>query len=118
MTSSTRCVLGRQKADREDRRYASEPRYGRRPVEPGSRLLVEDEDERRVIERCVQLRGEGLSYRTIARRLLEEGHRPRRASRWSAAVVHRIVTGKRAPKKTVMSRRLERARAALLGDAA
>jgi site-specific DNA recombinase len=95
-TIRTRLVDGRRRADREGRRYASEPRYGR-TVGPDGRVLVAAPEEQVVIEMARHLHQSGLSYRTICQRLHETGHRPRRASTWSATVVRRLVKGSRGP---------------------
>lgn len=113
----TRCILGRQKADREDRRYASEPRYGRLPIEPGGKELVLSEAEEKVIARSKELRSAGASFQEICDHLMAEGYRPRRAAAWSPTVVRRLVVGQRTKPKTAMSKRLSRARADLLGEA-
>lgn len=111
----SRLLDARRRADREDRRYASEPRYGRTVTKDG-RTLVVDPDEQAVIERVRQLRAAGESYRAICAVLEAEGYRPRRASSWSPTVVRRIATGLRSPKKTLASKRIERVRAELLSD--
>ncbi len=110
-----RLLDGRRRADRENRVYASEPRYGRSVAEDG-RTLVPDPDEAAVVEKVRSLRTEGKSYRAICEALHEEGLLPRRAEKWSPTVVRRIATGLRAPKKTAKSRRIEQARAAMLAD--
>lgn len=114
-TIRTRLIDGRRRADAGNRKYASEPRYGRTLAEDGRSLVVEPV-EHALVERVRQLRAEGLSFRAICRVLLDEGHRPRRASSWSPTVVRRIATGMRAPKKTHASKRIERVRAELLAE--
>jgi DNA invertase Pin-like site-specific DNA recombinase len=47
-------------------------------------------DEQKVVDRIVELRQEGHSYRVIAETLDAEGLRPRRASSWSAMGVRNI----------------------------
>lgn len=117
-TICSRLLDGRRRADREGRRYGSEPRYGRVPASDGSKVLVEAPEERQAIERIKQLRDvDGLSYRAICRRLANEGLLPRRAAAWSPSVVQRIATGRRPPKKAVSSKRVQRVRAELLADA-
>ncbi|MEN3313731.1 MAG: site-specific recombinase [Actinomycetota bacterium] len=111
----TRLLDGRRRADATNRPYASEPRYGRRPNAEGTALAICDE-EGAAIARMHELRTAGLSYRAIASTLDAEGHRPRRAARWSSVVVGRIVTGRRSPKKANASRRIARARAELLAE--
>lgn len=114
-TIRTRLLDGRRRADREGRRYASEPRYGRRLCEDGQTLAV-DSAEAAIVERVRQLRGAGKSYRAICHVLQAEGHHPRRAPSWSPTVVRRIATGLRAPKRTAASKRIERVRAELLAE--
>lgn len=90
----TRLVDGRRRADREGRRYASKPRYGR-TVGPDGRTLVRVPEEEAVINLARQLHEQGLSYRNICGRLHEAGYRPRRATTWTATVVRRLVKGTR-----------------------
>jgi DNA invertase Pin-like site-specific DNA recombinase len=63
--------------------------FGQRSGGPGRDGVVHD-DERAVVERIVQLRSEGASYRSICAVLDAEGLRPRRAASWSPMVVRRI----------------------------
>lgn len=113
-----RLLDGRRRADVDNRVYASEPRYGRRVSSEEEGLLAADKSETNAIKRIRELRSAGASYRTIVTTLDAEGIRPRRASRWSLSVVHRIVAGKREPRRTSKTQRIERARAILLSDAA
>jgi site-specific DNA recombinase len=53
--------------------------------------LEANADEQAAINRMVQLRRDGMGYHRIAKRLTEEGHRPKRAKAWSAATVHRVL---------------------------
>jgi site-specific DNA recombinase len=115
-TIRTRLIDGRRRADRENRSYASEPRYGRHVAEDG-RTLVEDQAERLVIERVRALRAEGLSYGKIASQLLAEGHRPRRSSTWATCVIRRMDLGRRSAEKPKTSSRIEQAHARWLGAA-
>jgi len=62
-------------------------RYGLR-AEGGE--LVQDDEERVVVELVRELRAAGLSYRAIGRELEERGHRPRRAAEWSAESIRQI----------------------------
>ncbi len=94
-----RLLDGRRRADRENRVYASEPRYGRRVGDDG-RTLVPDANETAVVEKVRALRADGNSYRAICEALHDAGLRPRRAGEWSPTVVRRIATGLRAPRKT------------------
>lgn len=89
-----RLIEGRRRADRNNRVYASEPRYGRKVADDGL-TLVEVPEEMAIIHRVQELRAEGTSFRSIGSRLLEEGYRPRRASSWSPAVVRRLALGGR-----------------------
>lgn len=114
-TIRQRLLDGRRRADREHRRYASEPRYGRK-IDGDGRTLVVDAGEHAAVERVRQLRADGLSFRAICDVLHREGHRPRRASSWSPTVVRRIATGLRAPKKTAASTRIARVRAELFAE--
>jgi|GEM_PF-5363927 len=60
-------------------------------VAEDGRNLVEASTELAAIRRAQVLRGEGESYRSIARILDVEGHRPRRATKWQPAVIRRMV---------------------------
>lgn len=46
--------------------------------------LIRNSEERRLINRIVELRLEGLSLRAIGERLEEEGHKPKRGEHWHA----------------------------------
>jgi len=107
-TIRQRLLDGRRRAEREGRLHASEPRYGRRLAEDGN-TVVDDVGEMAAVERARVLRDEGVSFRAIAQRLGEEGHRPRRAAVWSAVVVRRLVLGARGVPVPV-GKRLGRAR--------
>ncbi len=117
-TIRSRLLDGRRRADNLDRVYASEPRYGRRVVDPEQGLLAVDPDELRAIARMRELRESGASYRSIARTLTAEGYRPRRATAWSDVVVRTALTGKRSKRRSAGTARFERAKAALLADPA
>jgi DNA invertase Pin-like site-specific DNA recombinase len=94
----SRLMDGRKRADKGNRVYSSEPRYGRRVGEDGS-TLVEVPEELATIKRVKVLRERGLSFRDIGKALLKEGLRPRRARAWSPAVVRRLVLGSRGSSK-------------------
>jgi site-specific DNA recombinase len=110
-TIRTRLLDGRRRADANNKVYASEPRYGRRVVDPRQGDLREDPHEVHAIEAIKGLHTEGHSYRMIAQLLDEMGIKPRRASTWNHVVVGRIATGRRQPKKSATARRIERATA-------
>lgn len=114
-TIRSRLLDGRKRADAGDRAYASEPRYGRRP-RSGSKALETDELEERAITRIQELHAAGSSVRQICAELEREGLKPRRGKSWSTAVVHRIATGHRAPKKSKATTRISRARAEMLAE--
>lgn len=84
-----RLLQGRLRARRERRVYAVEPRLGLKVGEDGN--LVDVAEELVALARAKELRAERRSYRAIARTLDDEGHRPRRAARWQAAVVRRML---------------------------
>jgi DNA invertase Pin-like site-specific DNA recombinase len=63
--------------------------FGQRSGGPGRDGVVHD-DERVVVQRIVQLRKQGASYRAVCAALDAEGLRPRRAESWQPAVVRRI----------------------------
>jgi site-specific DNA recombinase len=105
-TIRTRLLDGRQRADRENRPYASEPRYGRRVDHVDPSRLVLDDAEAHAVQRIHELRNAGFSYRAIAALLDEEGLRPRRAPFWNHAVVARIATGRRTTRRTSVAKTL------------
>jgi len=111
----SRLLDGRRRADAENRPYGREPRYGRRVVAGEARLVASD-SELRAMERIRLLRAQGISVRAICALLDAEGVKPRRAARWSPAVVHRIATGTRSAPKKKPTPRLARLRAELLAD--
>lgn len=113
-TIRSRLLDGRRRADGANRKYSSEPAYGRRLAAPDSKELVPDEDELRVVARVRELREGGWSFTDIAEQLLIEDMRPRRAEKWSKATLHRIATGARSARKVVRPKRLARARAEIL----
>ena len=106
----TRLLESRRRADTENRTCTSEPRYSRL-VGDDNKTLHPDPAEVALVERVRELRATGISLQRICNQLALEGHRPRRALKWSATVVRRIATGLRAPKKSVKTKRIERARA-------
>lgn len=85
-----RLLQGRVRARRERRVYAGEPHLGLRVHEDGQ-TLVDAPEELAAIRRAAELRRLGQSYRSIARVMDDEGLRPRRAAKWQAAVVRRMV---------------------------
>jgi len=115
-TIRSRLLDGRRRADLNNRTYASEPRYGRHVVDPQEGTLEVHDAEAAAVARIHELHAEGRSYREIAVTLDAEGYRPRRAASWSHVVVGRIASGKRTAKKPPTAKRIERARAWLLGD--
>ena len=117
-TIRARLLDGRKRADASDRIYSREPAYGRRVKAEGSKELEADEEEARAVERIRELRAAGVSYGRIAKQLLAEELRPRRAEAWSTSVLHRIATGGRAKKKAHGSSRTARVRAELLAEPA
>ncbi len=86
----TRLLDGRQRAKSENRVYSCEPQIGLRVADDG-RTLVESSTEVAAIQRARSLRRQGTSFRAIATILDGEGYRPRRAPKWQAAVVRRLI---------------------------
>lgn len=86
----TRLMDGRRRARQERRVYAAEPHLGLRVHDDGE-TLVDAPEELAAIRRAAELRRLGQSYRSIARVMDDEGLRPRRAAKWQAAVVRRMV---------------------------
>lgn len=111
-TITSRLLDGRRRADAENRPYGREARYGRQLADNGT--LVPSDRELHAIERIRQLYADGQTIRGICASLAEEGVTPRRAERWTPAVVHRIATGRRTPPKKKATPRLARVRADLL----
>lgn len=87
---------GRDRKKAQGKVYSAYPPIGLRVV---GKDLVEDEKEAAAIARIHELRKFGLSYPKIQAQLEAEAIRPRRGARWSLALLHRIVTGTRAPTK-------------------
>ncbi len=83
----TRAALAVKKARGE--RVGGVP-YGYR-VGPAGRLEA-DPGEQATVARARELRAEGASLREVARRLLAEGHRPRKGRRWHVQVVARLIS--------------------------
>jgi len=66
-------------------------RYGQHGAGKGrERDAAENPDEKVAVDRIMELRQAGQSYRTIAETLDSEGLRPRRAEHWSAMAVRNI----------------------------
>ncbi len=107
---------GRKHAKARGRNYSREAAYGARNGEDGT--LVADVNEARAVARIRELRAEGLSLRSIGERLLVEGIRPRRATRWSPAVLLRLATGKRTPSKPKQNARITKVTAEFLAEPA
>ncbi len=64
------------------------PPYGTRAV---AGELVVDTTEDRAVRRALALRASGASLRTIARALIDEGHRPKRSDRWHPETLRRML---------------------------
>jgi site-specific DNA recombinase len=62
----------------------------------GRRLIVADQAEQAVIARIVELHSQGLSVRTIAERMTEEGRPTKSGGRWHPTTVQRILARARA----------------------
>ncbi len=82
----TRAALAVKKARGE--RVGGVP-YGYR-VGPAGRLEA-DPGEQATVARARELRAKGASLREVARRLLAEGHRPRKGRGWHVQVVGRLL---------------------------
>jgi len=82
---------GRRAKAASGRHAVGQYRYGQRGEGKGrERDAAPNPDERAAVDRIVQLRHSGSSYREIAATLDSEGLRPRRAARWSAMSVRNI----------------------------
>lgn len=92
-----RLLDGRRRAKTGKRVYSSEPQFGLEVANDG-RSLVDSKTELAAIQRALALRTKSNSYRVIATTLDQEGYRPRRASRWQAAVVRRMIIRAQVPK--------------------
>lgn len=77
----------RAKAERGGYAYGSPP-YGTRSRRGE---LAPDPSEQETVARILELHRQRLPLRTIAATLDAEGHKPRRAERWSAEAVRRIL---------------------------
>lgn len=78
---------GRRRKAEEGGYVGGAPAYGYR-AEDGD--LRPYDGERQTVDRIVQLRDEGLSYRQIVNVLHEEGRRPKRGARWYPQTVARV----------------------------
>jgi DNA invertase Pin-like site-specific DNA recombinase len=76
----------RAKAERGGLYLHGAPPFGMRP-DPGTHELVEDDREQAVLRRMRELRDAGLTLVRVGDVLAEEGHHPRRAERWSPAML-------------------------------
>ena len=83
---SARVIAQRQK---EGKRIGGDVPYGW-SVAPDGETLCEKLDEQRVIKTAKKLRKKGLSLRAIARKLLEEGLRPREGTEFHASQIKRL----------------------------
>lgn len=81
-----------RKAKAEAGRHAvGQYRYGLQGAGKGrERDAAPREDEQVVVDRIVQLRGAGASYRAICEALDAEGLKPRKAAAWSAMTVRNV----------------------------
>ncbi|MGO8996739.1 MAG: recombinase family protein [Polyangiaceae bacterium] len=57
----------------------------------GRRVVVEHDGEAAAVRRMLEMRAGGISLRSIARVLREEGHATKRGGRWVAATVGRVL---------------------------
>lgn len=73
----------------ENKRTGGDVPYGKQ-VAPDGVSLCERLDEQRVIRLAKKLRKKGLSLRAIARKLLEEGLRPREGNEFHASQIKRF----------------------------
>jgi DNA invertase Pin-like site-specific DNA recombinase len=87
ISTRTKVALG-QKKKRGEKLGGALP-YGQRLAADGVHLEV-DPAEAPLVARAKELRAEGLTFKAIADRLADEGHRPR-SGRWHPMTVARIV---------------------------
>ncbi len=81
----------RRKADHGGYAFGAPP-FGQRAE---AKALVADGEEAAAVDRMVELRAAGVGLREISRRLLMEGHKPRRADVWHPTVISRILERRR-----------------------
>lgn len=100
---------GRMFAKSSGKVYTRDPAYGRvnSPGKERGRPTVCSAAELEAMSRMRELRAAGLTYQQIADKLLEEGHKPRHAQRWSKATIYCIVMGKTYARKTKSSQRVQ-----------
>jgi DNA invertase Pin-like site-specific DNA recombinase len=77
----------RRKAEQGGFAYGSPP-FGSRAE---GKTLVPDEDEQAALVRILDLRRHGTSLTAIAAILTEEGHRPKRSTRWHVESLRRVI---------------------------
>ena len=83
-------MLAGQKRKAKDGGYAGfgSPPLGQRAE---GKELVADPAEQVTVRRIIALRGEGKSLRNIVVTLTEEGHKPKRSSRWHPQTIAKII---------------------------
>lgn len=82
---------GRKRKAAEGRHSTGMYRYGTQGVGDGrKRDAAPRDDEQEAIQRILELRAQGASYRVVCRTLDSEGHRPRRATTWSPQAVQNV----------------------------
>lgn len=64
---------------------------GEEEDEEGRRVVKRIKREVEVVERILELRGEGLSLRAIARTLQSEGRKTKRGGRWASETVRKVL---------------------------
>jgi len=73
------------------KRVSNLPPYGWQIDPQDSKRLVKQHDEQLIIELILAWRSEGLGYRKIARRLQDQGLKPRTGVSWHHAQIRRII---------------------------
>ena len=83
-----RTKAGMEEAKRQGIHVGSEPLGYKRSKDRG---LIEDEEEKKIIERIKRLRKKNLPLREIARMMNEEGHPTKRGGKWGAETVRLVL---------------------------
>lgn len=83
-----RTKAGMEEAKRQGIHVGSEPLGYKRSKDRG---LVEDPEEKKIVDRIKGLRKKRLSLRKIAEVLNEEGHATKRGGRWQAETVRQVL---------------------------
>lgn len=90
-TTTKRLRDGRKAKAEQGRHAVGMYRFGTQGVGEGrERDAAPRDDEQEAIQRILELRAQGASYRLVGATLDSEGHKPRRAATWSPQAVQNV----------------------------